>query len=220
MQIERASAMSGRSECRGPWCSRSAPTSGTGCATLQGAVRPAAATRCWCIRVSPVVRDRSGGWAGPAGVPERRARRRVHGARPLELLGLAYQVEQAYGRTREVHWGARTLDVDLLVVGDMVSADPDPDPAAPPGARARLRPRAVERCSTRTPRSSAAAASPGWRVRPGTARVRARCAVPLTRWWCADATDKAAAARGHRRRRGRPRLGHRVPRRRSARAAT
>lgn len=46
------------------------------------------------------------------------------GAAPLELLGLAYQVERAYARTRDVRWGPRTLDVDLLVVGDVVSDDP------------------------------------------------------------------------------------------------
>ena len=31
-------------------------------------------------------------------------------------LSLAHELEQAAGRTREVHWGARTLDVDLITV--------------------------------------------------------------------------------------------------------
>jgi 2-amino-4-hydroxy-6-hydroxymethyldihydropteridine diphosphokinase len=31
-------------------------------------------------------------------------------------LDLAHELEQAAGRTREVHWGARTLDVDVVTV--------------------------------------------------------------------------------------------------------
>ena len=43
---------------------------------------------------------------------------------PADLLALAQAAEQAWHRTREVRWGPRTLDVDVLVVGDEVSADP------------------------------------------------------------------------------------------------
>jgi 2-amino-4-hydroxy-6-hydroxymethyldihydropteridine diphosphokinase len=43
---------------------------------------------------------------------------------PLELLELAHQAEAAWARTREVRWGPRTLDVDVLVVGDVVRDDP------------------------------------------------------------------------------------------------
>lgn len=42
---------------------------------------------------------------------------------PLELLELAWAAEQAFGRTREVRWGPRTLDVDVLALGDVVSDD-------------------------------------------------------------------------------------------------
>lgn len=42
------------------------------------------------------------------------------GLEPEELLRLAHRAEQAAGRTRDVQWGARTLDVDLLAVGDLV----------------------------------------------------------------------------------------------------
>lgn len=43
---------------------------------------------------------------------------------PLALLALAHEAEQAWHRTREIRWGPRTLDVDVLVVGDIVSDDP------------------------------------------------------------------------------------------------
>jgi 2-amino-4-hydroxy-6-hydroxymethyldihydropteridine diphosphokinase len=39
---------------------------------------------------------------------------------PRSLLALLREVEHAAGRTRDVHWGARTLDLDLLLVGDLV----------------------------------------------------------------------------------------------------
>jgi 2-amino-4-hydroxy-6-hydroxymethyldihydropteridine diphosphokinase len=40
------------------------------------------------------------------------------------LLELAQAAERAWHRTREVRWGPRTLDVDVLVVGDLVRDDP------------------------------------------------------------------------------------------------
>lgn len=43
---------------------------------------------------------------------------------PLALLGLAQSLEQAAGRRREVRWGPRTLDVDLLDVSGVVRDDP------------------------------------------------------------------------------------------------
>lgn len=39
---------------------------------------------------------------------------------PRALLALLQAVERAAGRTREVRWGARTLDLDLLLHGDAV----------------------------------------------------------------------------------------------------
>ena len=44
---------------------------------------------------------------------------------PRSLLGLLREVETAAGRTRDVHWGARTLDLDLLLVGGLVVREPD-----------------------------------------------------------------------------------------------
>ena len=38
--------------------------------------------------------------------------------KPLELLDLLQSVENKLGRTREVRWGPRTLDLDLIFYGD------------------------------------------------------------------------------------------------------
>jgi len=44
---------------------------------------------------------------------------------PRELLGLARRLEAAAGRERAERWGPRTLDVDVLLVGDMRVDEPD-----------------------------------------------------------------------------------------------
>lgn len=43
---------------------------------------------------------------------------------PIEVLALAHLAEQELHRTREVRWGARTLDVDVIMYADLVSDDP------------------------------------------------------------------------------------------------
>lgn len=43
---------------------------------------------------------------------------------PQAVLECAHRAEQGKGRTREVRWGARTLDVDVLAYGQTVSDDP------------------------------------------------------------------------------------------------
>lgn len=45
-------------------------------------------------------------------------------ATPADWLARAQQCEQAAGRTRELHWGPRTLDVDVIAVDDVASDDP------------------------------------------------------------------------------------------------
>ncbi len=45
-------------------------------------------------------------------------------AEPLTWLERAHECEQAAGRTREVRWGPRTLDVDVVSVDDVRSNDP------------------------------------------------------------------------------------------------
>ncbi len=37
---------------------------------------------------------------------------------PLELMQILLKIELAHGRTRELHWGNRTLDLDLLLALD------------------------------------------------------------------------------------------------------
>ena len=43
---------------------------------------------------------------------------------PLELLAGCQSIELAAGRTREVRWGPRTLDLDVIAYGDLISDDP------------------------------------------------------------------------------------------------
>jgi 2-amino-4-hydroxy-6-hydroxymethyldihydropteridine diphosphokinase len=43
---------------------------------------------------------------------------------PRALLHRCQQAEQAFHRTRAEVWGPRTLDVDIIVYGDLVSDDP------------------------------------------------------------------------------------------------
>ena len=44
---------------------------------------------------------------------------------PRQLLALAQAAEEAAHRERTVRWGPRTLDVDILLVGDLVVTDSD-----------------------------------------------------------------------------------------------
>ena len=43
---------------------------------------------------------------------------------PRELLGLVLEIERKCGRIRTGRWGARTLDVDILLYGDLVVDEP------------------------------------------------------------------------------------------------
>ncbi|GAA3751935.1 2-amino-4-hydroxy-6-hydroxymethyldihydropteridine diphosphokinase [Spinactinospora alkalitolerans] len=44
---------------------------------------------------------------------------------PVTLLERAQSVEEAFQRVRDVRWGPRTLDVDIISYGGETSADPD-----------------------------------------------------------------------------------------------
>ncbi|WP_242605469.1 2-amino-4-hydroxy-6-hydroxymethyldihydropteridine diphosphokinase [Frankia sp. Cppng1_Ct_nod] len=49
----------------------------------------------------------------------------VPAAPPHALLAAVRSAEQAALRVRTVHWGPRTLDVDVIACGDLVSDDPE-----------------------------------------------------------------------------------------------
>ncbi|MFZ3131395.1 MAG: 2-amino-4-hydroxy-6-hydroxymethyldihydropteridine diphosphokinase [Desulfosporosinus sp.] len=40
---------------------------------------------------------------------------------PLELLGVCQEIENQLGRERKVHWGPRTIDIDLLIYDNRLS---------------------------------------------------------------------------------------------------
>lgn len=40
------------------------------------------------------------------------------------LLAEIHRIEAALGRTREIHWGPRTIDIDILLLGDLVMDTP------------------------------------------------------------------------------------------------
>ena len=42
---------------------------------------------------------------------------------PKELLDYLHKVEQSAGRTREIHWGPRTLDMDILLYDKLIYED-------------------------------------------------------------------------------------------------
>jgi 2-amino-4-hydroxy-6-hydroxymethyldihydropteridine diphosphokinase len=91
-------------------------------ATLQHAVD---AVRPWLVAVSPVYETAP--W-GP--VPQDDYLNAVvvasdPDAQPRTWLERAHAAEKGAGRTRELHWGPRTLDVDVVSVDDVVSDDPE-----------------------------------------------------------------------------------------------
>ena len=44
---------------------------------------------------------------------------------PARLLAVCNQIEDALGRQREIRWGPRTIDVDLLIYDREIRADPE-----------------------------------------------------------------------------------------------
>lgn len=43
---------------------------------------------------------------------------------PIDLLDALQAIEHAQGRVRERHWGARTLDLDIILYGDRLIDEP------------------------------------------------------------------------------------------------
>jgi 2-amino-4-hydroxy-6-hydroxymethyldihydropteridine diphosphokinase len=44
---------------------------------------------------------------------------------PFELLSICHKIEDRLGRRRTVRWGPRTVDLDILLFGDLVVNQPD-----------------------------------------------------------------------------------------------
>ncbi|QRN81491.1 MAG: 2-amino-4-hydroxy-6-hydroxymethyldihydropteridine diphosphokinase [Nocardiopsis sp. BM-2018] len=105
-------------------------------ATLQGAVDLLAAGRgVTPVAVSPVYET------APVGGPEQGAFLNAvlvvdAEGEPKELLELARSAERAFERVREVRWGPRTLDVDVIAFGGLTDDDPE---LTLPHPRAHLR---------------------------------------------------------------------------------
>ena len=76
------------------------------------------------LAVSPVVQTKAVG--GPEGQPDflNMVISVETSLEPLDLLRHCQAVENKHHRVREVHWGPRTLDVDIIVYGDVESSDP------------------------------------------------------------------------------------------------
>lgn len=92
---------------------------------LQGAVDALADTPdLLVLAVSPVYETDPVG--GPAQPDYLNAVLVAEGPHPTRtLLERALAVENAFDRVRDVRWGPRTLDVDLIAVGDLVVDEPD-----------------------------------------------------------------------------------------------
>jgi 2-amino-4-hydroxy-6-hydroxymethyldihydropteridine diphosphokinase len=78
---------------------------------------------------------------------------------PRALLELAQELEAAAARVREVRWGPRTLDVDVLLVGDEVVDDAD---LQVPHPRMRERAFVMAPLADLEPRFAIAAPEGGW----------------------------------------------------------
>lgn len=93
--------------------------------TLEAAVSELAATPgITVLAVSPTAVTKPVG--GPAGQPDflNLVLRIETTLEPLALLAACQSVEQTHLRTREVRWGPRTLDIDVITYGEMQSEDP------------------------------------------------------------------------------------------------
>jgi len=95
-------------------------------AALQGAIdHLAACPQIFSLVASPFVTTAPVG--GPADQPDflNAAARFRTTLSPTSILALLRQVEAEYCRQRDVHWGPRTLDLDLLLYGEVVIDMPE-----------------------------------------------------------------------------------------------
>jgi 2-amino-4-hydroxy-6-hydroxymethyldihydropteridine diphosphokinase len=81
--------------------------------------------RPWLVAVSPVYQTAPWGPVPQDDYLNAVLIARDDAATPRTWLERAHRAEQDAGRTREVRWGPRTLDVDVVSVDDLRSADPE-----------------------------------------------------------------------------------------------
>jgi 2-amino-4-hydroxy-6-hydroxymethyldihydropteridine diphosphokinase len=89
---------------------------------LQGAVD---AFRAWLRAVSPVYETPPWGPVAQDDYLNAVLIAADPSAEPRTWLERAHAAERDAGRTRNVRWGPRTLDVDLITIDDLVSDDPE-----------------------------------------------------------------------------------------------
>ena len=91
--------------------------------------------------------------------------------KPAEILAILHEIEAAHGRERMARWGARTLDLDLIAVGnrvlpdgqvfeDWLSLDPERQQIEAPGQLILPHPRMQDRAFVLVPLAEVA---PDWR---------------------------------------------------------
>lgn len=93
--------------------------------TLEAAVAELGSTEgIELVGVSPTAVTKPVG--GPSGQPDflNLVLRIETSLEPLALLGACQEIELAHHRTREVRWGPRTLDIDVITYGEESSNDP------------------------------------------------------------------------------------------------
>lgn len=78
----------------------------------------------YCVAYSPLYRTTPLG--GPTGQPDyiNAVAALDTGLTPGQLLAVLQALELAQGRVRSVHWGPRTLDLDILLYDHLISDDP------------------------------------------------------------------------------------------------
>lgn len=82
------------------------------------------AVRPWLVAVSPVFETPPWGPVPQGDYLNAVLVVRDPAAAPSDWLARSHAAEQSAGRTRDVRWGPRTLDVDVVAVDDVVSEDP------------------------------------------------------------------------------------------------
>ena len=79
--------------------------------------------RSYCVVCSPLYRSKP---LGPPGQPDyiNAVAELATELTAVELLAVLQAIENEHGRVHTVRWGPRTLDLDILLYGNLILADP------------------------------------------------------------------------------------------------